>query len=233
MTAFQYHPEILSRFPEIVGGVLFAKGMRNGSTPPALKNDYQSEQLATIARIGSTPLSELPTLAAWRSAFRGFGVNPTKYRSAAEALLRRLTKKGDIPNINAIVDICNLVSIRYALPVAAFDAHALQLPITVHFSDGNEKFTPLFQGDYENPEPGEVIFVDEQNLVVARRWCWRQSDESATQPQTSDAVFTVESQHPGGQAEIESALNDLSGLLGKYVGGDFEVGILNIDRLKF
>ena len=74
-----------------------------------------------LARIGETPLSELPTLAAWRRAFRAFGVDPTAYRSAAEALLRRLTKQGSIPSINALVDIGNLVAIRYGLPVAMFD----------------------------------------------------------------------------------------------------------------
>ncbi len=233
MAAFQYHPEIASRFPDIVGGVLVARGMQNSPTPEVLKDIYQSEQLATITRIGSTPLSALETLAAWRSAFRIFGVNPTKYRSAAEALLRRLTKKGDIPNINTIVDICNLISIRYALPVAGFDTRALDLPITVQLSDGNEKFTPLFQKEYEHPEAGEVIFADEKMSVVARRWCWRQSDESATQPHTTDAVFTIESQHPGGQTDIETALNDLKGLLSEFVGGVFEVGIVNSERLSF
>ena len=49
----------------------------------------------------------------------------------ALALLRRLTKKGDIPSINAVVDICNLVSIRYALPVAAFDLAAITGGVTV------------------------------------------------------------------------------------------------------
>lgn len=233
MTAFQYHPDIITRFPEVVGGVLVARGMSNCPTPDGLKDDYESEQGATIARIGSTPLSEVETLAAWRSTFRGFGVNPTRYRSAAEALLRRLTKKGDIPNINAIVDICNLVSIRYGLPVAAFDARELNLPITVQFSDGSEKFTPLFQKEYEHPEPGEVIFADEGKLVVARRWCWRQSDESATQPHTTDAVFTIESQHTGGQADIKAALSDLEGLLSEYVGGNYEVGVINAERLKY
>jgi DNA/RNA-binding domain of Phe-tRNA-synthetase-like protein len=62
-----------------------------------LEAAYRAEQQAVIARIGSRPLSEIESLAAWRSAFRAFGVEPTQYRSAAEALLRRLTKKGDIP----------------------------------------------------------------------------------------------------------------------------------------
>jgi hypothetical protein len=53
--------------------------------------------------------------------FRGFGVDPTQYRSAAEALLRRLIKQGELPSIGTLVDLANLVSIRYALPVAVFD----------------------------------------------------------------------------------------------------------------
>ena len=229
MTAFQYHPDILSRFSNIVGGVLIANGMENGQTSEVLKDSYFHEQQATIARIGSTPLSEIETLAAWRSAFRAFGVNPTRYRSAAEALLRRLTKKGDIPSINKVVDICNLVSIRYGLPVAAFDTRKLTGPITVQFAEGTEKFTPLFQEAPEHPEPGEVIFADDAKLVVARRWCWRQSNESATQLDTTEAVFTVESHHPGGRDDIENALGDLYELLIEFVGGDFTFGIADVD----
>jgi DNA/RNA-binding domain of Phe-tRNA-synthetase-like protein len=230
MTVFQYHPDILSRFPDIVGGVLVAHDMHNDLTPEALRDTYGIEQRATLTRLGDTPLSELETLAAWRSAFRAFGVNPTKYRSATEALLRRLTKKGDIPTINAVVDICNLVSIRYALPVAAFDTRYLSGPITVQFASGNERFTPLFMEEVENPEPGEVIFADNAELVVARRWCWRQSNESATQNDTRDAIFTVESHHSGGREDIKTALDDLQLLLIEFVGGDFTTGILDIDH---
>jgi DNA/RNA-binding domain of Phe-tRNA-synthetase-like protein len=46
--------------------------------------------------------------------FTRFGAKPTQYRCAAEALLRRLAKHGDISPINTLVDIGNLVSIRYA-----------------------------------------------------------------------------------------------------------------------
>jgi DNA/RNA-binding domain of Phe-tRNA-synthetase-like protein len=233
MTTFRYHPDILSQFPQVVGGVLVAREMRNGPTPDDLMARYLAEQQGTIARIGSTPLSEIESLAAWRSAFRGFGVNPTKYRSATEALLRRLTKKGDIPSINAVVDICNLVSIRYGLPVAAFDTRELTAPITVQFADGSESFTPLFQEVPEHPDPGEVIFADDAMLVVARRWCWRQSDESATQAGTTEAVFTIEAHHPGGYEEVGAGLHDLEELLAEFVGGEYLSGIVTQSQPEF
>src|SRR2546423_3866380 len=161
MIIFQYHPELVKRFPAIVGGVIYARGMGNGPTPQALQAAFQAEQQATLLRIGATPLSQVETLAAWRSAFREFGVEPTQYRSAAEALLRRLTKKGDIPSINTLVDLGNLVSIRYALPVAVFDTRALQGTVTVHFAGGTERHTTLGPTEVEHQQPSEVLFSHE------------------------------------------------------------------------
>lgn len=226
MPAFQYHPEILKQFPGLRAGLVLGAGLHNGLAPEPLRAAFLQEQRATLQRIGATPLSEIESLAAWRSAFRAFGVNPTKYRSAPEALLRRLAKKGDIPNINILVDICNLVSIRYALPVAAFDTGALATPVTVHFAAGAERFTPLGESEVEHPDPREVVFSDTTGLVTARRWCWRQSAESAASPATRQAFFTIEAQHPAGASEVQKALEDLLGLLEAYAGGRYTAALL-------
>src|SRR6266571_5035361 len=232
MNIFQYHPDILARYPAVTGGAILAQGMSNGPTPDRLQAAFQAEQRATLQRIGDTPLSQVESLAAWRNAFRGFDVDPTQYRSAAEALLRRLTKKGDIPSINTLVDLGNLVSIRYALPVAVVDARAIQGPITVHFAEGSERFTTLGQADVELPVPGEVVFSDETGMGIARRWCWRQSEQSAAQIDTTDAIITVEAHHTGAQQDIVAALADLQELLSTYAGGSFQTGILDIHNPK-
>jgi DNA/RNA-binding domain of Phe-tRNA-synthetase-like protein len=221
MTAFQYDTDILTRYPTVVGGVILARGMTNGPAPKDLQAAFLAEQQATLQHIGDTPLSQITSLAAWRNVFRSFGVDPTQYRSAAEALLRRLTKKGDIPGINLLVDLGNLVSIRYALPVAVFDTRTLLGAITVHFASGSERYTTLGQDEVEHPEPGEVVFSDETRLVIARRWCWRQSDQSAAQRDTTQAIITVEAHHAGGQEDVDAALNDLLALLRTYAGGNF------------
>ncbi len=227
MVHFQYDPRIIEDYPKLVAGVIIAHGMTNGKTPPPLRERYLAEQAAVKARIGAKPLSELSTLGAWRRAISAFGVSPTKYRSAAEALLRRLTKKGDIPNINTLVDIGNLVSIRYGLPVAIFDLSQIAKPITVHYADGREQFKDLGSDSILQPEPGEVIFSDEKRMVVARRWCWRQSATSASNTATTDAVITVEAHHEQAQADIEGALADLLALLAGYSGGSFDAAVLN------
>src|SRR5258707_5397309 len=213
MIVFQYDPAILARFPTVVGGVILAQNMTNGQTPDRLQTMYQAEQQATLQHIGATPLSQIPSLSAWRSAFRGFDVDPTQYRSASEALLRRLTKKGNIPSINLLVDLGNVVSIRYGLPVGVFERRVLQGTVTVHFADGSERYSELGESDEDQPEPGEVVFSDETRLVIARRWCWRQSDPSAAVVQTRECLMTIEAHHATGRHDIEAALHDLLALL--------------------
>lgn len=213
MPLFRYDPAILDRYPSIVGGVLHVVGVTNGPSPAALAEAFDAEQAAVLARLGSTPLSDVPSLAAWRRAFRAFGADPTGYRSAAEALLRRLTKQGSIPTISTLVDLGNLVSIRYALPVAVFDLASIRGGLTVGFATGDETFTDLGSGSVETPVPGEVIFVDEGGHVAARRWCWRQSAQSASGSGTTEILVTVEGHHHGARPDVVAAVRDLEGLL--------------------
>ncbi len=230
MTSFQYDKRIIENYPNLTAGVIVARDMSNEATSDELRGEYLAEQEAVKTRIGDTALSQLPSLSAWRRAISAFGVSPTKYRSAAEALLRRLTKKGDIPCINTLVDIGNLVSIRYGLPVAIFDTREIALPITVHYSDGSEFYMELGSEAMIHPEPGEVIFSDEKKMVVARRWCWRQSATSAASDNTTDAVITIEAHHENAAVDIGNALEDLHTHLERFAAGSLKSATLNGDQ---
>jgi DNA/RNA-binding domain of Phe-tRNA-synthetase-like protein len=216
MTRFSYSPEVVARFPAIKAAVLHVSNVVNGPTPTALAEAFAGEQEAALRRIGDTPLAEITSLAAWRRAFTAFGVKPTQYRSSAEALARRLTKHGSIPSINHLVDLGNLLAVRFGLPVAVFD----QAPVTggtlVRFAGGGERFTDIATGERSDPEPGEVVFVDDAGLVSARRWCWRQSAESGARSDTSEILVTIEALHEQAAAATATALEDALALLAAY-----------------
>lgn len=227
VTIFRYSPDLLERFPTTRGGVVHATGLVNGPTPASLTDIYLEEQRSIRDSIGDQPLSEIPSLAAWRRTFSRFGVKPTQYRNAAEALLRRLTKQGDVPSINLLVDIANRVSLRYRLPVAVFDLSPVDGTTTVRFASGNERFTDLGSNEMSHPEPGEVVFVDDARVVSARRWCWRQSAQSAASPSTVHALFTVEGQHPEAELDVSKSMDDLLLLLNDHQpGAVLESGVL-------
>ena len=234
MAGFRYSKEILETFPSIRGAVIHATGLDNTTSADSLSDLYRAEQEKVREEIGDQSLSDIPSLSAWRAAFTRFGVKPTQYRSAAEALLRRLTKQGDIPSINPLVDLANLVSVRHRLPVAVFDQRDATGVTTVRFAAGHEPFTDLGAEGVTNPEPGEVIFADEADLVSARRWCWRQSDQSAARSTTVEALITVEGQHEEAEDDVKRATESLLDLFSQFQpGADLRSGFLSPQARDF
>ncbi|MEK6255789.1 MAG: phenylalanine--tRNA ligase beta subunit-related protein, partial [Chloroflexota bacterium] len=112
------------------------------------------------------------------------------------------------------------------LPTAVFDTAQIEGGIRVHYSNGQERFTPLFEKEVKHPEVGEVVFSDENQMVVARRWCWRQSDQSAAREGTTNAIIVVEAQHQDSEEDVQAALADWLTLLSEYSGGEFKSALL-------
>jgi DNA/RNA-binding domain of Phe-tRNA-synthetase-like protein len=64
-----------------------------------------------------------------------------------------------------------------------------------------------------------VIFADGAGVVHARRWCWRQSAQSATGPRTTEILVAVEGLHETAAEDVAVALADLDGLLAEHAPG--------------
>lgn len=214
---FRYDTEVLRRFPTIRAGVVVVEGIDNTRPVAALTDAFVTEQQrvrAELAALGS--LADVPSIAAWRRTFSAFGVAPTKYRNAAEALLRRLQKQGDLPSLSPLVDIGNLVSIRHRIPVAVIDLDRVQGGVTVTIATGEEHFDDLGGTEGDHPQAGEVVFVDDAGEVAARRWCWRQSHASAVQPATTRSLIVAEAHHDDAEGATTAALDSFGALFADY-----------------
>ena len=165
-------------------------------------------------RLSTGPESQMPEIAAWRRVYTQMGLKPTKYRSAAEALLRRFKREDDLPRLHPLVDLCNAVSLAFALPVAVFDLDQVDSYLEVRRATGAEEYL-AFSGDIENPAPDEVIFADAANQVHARRWTFRQSRRSTVNPETSRVLIVSEGMHETASADVSR----LIGILAENITG--------------
>ena len=153
--------------------------------------------------------ADLPEVQAWRRAFSQMGLKPTQYRSAAEALLRRFRKEDTLPTLHPLVDLCNAVSLAFALPVAAIDLDQVAAGIEVRRAEGDER-SLAFDGVVEHPEPGEVIFADAARQVHARRWTFRQSRRSTVSAATRRALVVSEGLHATARTDVSALLDVLA-----------------------
>jgi DNA/RNA-binding domain of Phe-tRNA-synthetase-like protein len=137
------------------------------------------------------------------------GLKPTQYRCAAESLLRRFRKEGSLPGLHPLVDLCNAVSVAFAVPVAVLDADQIAWPLEVRYASGDEDYL-TFGGEVEHPAPGEVIFADRAGQAHARRWTNRQSGRSAVSPATSTVLIVAEALHEGAAVTIPELVKTLT-----------------------
>jgi DNA/RNA-binding domain of Phe-tRNA-synthetase-like protein len=129
-------------------------------------------------------------------------LKPTQYLCASEALLRRLRKKGSLPRIHPLIDLCNAVSVAFAVPVAVFDLSKVAGYLEVRYAGGSERYES-FSGETESPAPREVIFADGGGRAHARRWTNRQSSYSAVREQTRTVLIVAEALHASAQPDMQ------------------------------
>jgi DNA/RNA-binding domain of Phe-tRNA-synthetase-like protein len=88
-------------------------------------------------------LSEDPTVAAMRRLFKQAGTDPTRYRPASEALLRRLLKGGDLPAISPLVDVNNCLSVELAAPCCVMAEGTFSAPFVWRVGRAGESYQSL------------------------------------------------------------------------------------------
>jgi DNA/RNA-binding domain of Phe-tRNA-synthetase-like protein len=199
---FQHSGDIWRDFPMLVPGVLYAEGITSDVPDGSRADRFASLAKARLAAVSAE--GELPEIQAWRRTFAKMGLKPTQYRCASESLLRRFRKEANLPRLHPLVDLCNAVSLAFAIPVAVFDVAAVAGSLEVRYAAGDEDYL-TFAGDIEHPAVGEVIFADQAGRAHARRWTNRQSGVSAVRDSTARALIVAEALH-------DSAADDISRL---------------------
>lgn len=144
------------------------KGWRLWWAELALNPTGAAEELARLrgevaarARASHTleRLAEHPTVAALRRLYRQAGCDPTRYRPSSEALLRRLLKGEELPEIHPLVDLNNCLSVELAVPACVMDVRSLAPPFVFRAGAPGESYESL-RGPF-NLE-GKPLLVDER-----------------------------------------------------------------------
>jgi DNA/RNA-binding domain of Phe-tRNA-synthetase-like protein len=206
---FQHSEAIWRDFPLLAAGAMVIHGQTSGSD--AARQSQRFLERAD-ARLRQSSESELPEIQAWRRAFAQMGLKPTQYRCASEALLRRYRKDKALPHIHPLVDLCNAVSMAYAIPIAVFDLGRVDGNLEVRYANGTEDYL-AFSGETEHPAPGEVVFADAASQAHARRWTNRQSALSAVRPDSNRALIVAEALHDDAVADVAALLDELQQVL--------------------
>lgn len=174
-----------------------------GSEAASSSADELIARAETHARalLASSPVEDLPHVAAWRDAYRAFGAKPQRTRNSLEALTRRAEQ--GLPRVNGLTDVYNAISVLHQIPLGGEDFHRYVGPARLMRAVGEEPFDAVANGQniVEHPEVGEVVWHDDE-AVTCRRWNWRQSRRTALSGDTQTAFFILDALAPVTDAEL-------------------------------
>ncbi|SCB25627.1 B3/B4 domain-containing protein [Rhizobium multihospitium] len=226
---FRHSNEMWSEFPELVPGVLLAEGITSAVDVGDRIGKYHA---IAADRLMQGPEGEMAEIQAWRRSFSKMGLKPTQYRCASEALLRRFRQEGSLPRLHPLVDLCNAISIAFAIPIAVFDLAKISGDLEVRHAAGNESYL-TFSGEMERPEAREVIFADGAGQAHARRWTNRQSGLSAVRNDTHSVLIVAEALHESAGSDVPKLIDAIEAELSAIWSIEARQGLLSPSSPRF
>lgn len=225
-------PEMFELWPEARLGLVYVTQANNRADLSAWKSEQQRiEQVVHELFPTTEAVGKHPNIQAWRRAYRQFGCDPHDYRCSAEALARQVVKGNDIWGINPLVDLYNFISLKYTVPVGGEDAGKVQGEVQLKRATGTKQFIRLGGTDNEPPEPGEVVYADDEG-VLCRRWNWREADRTKLTPETTSAILVIETIPPTTAEQLQQATQELAQLVERWCGGNLKTAVLDQRNLS-
>jgi DNA/RNA-binding domain of Phe-tRNA-synthetase-like protein len=209
--------DVLQKFPDLKVLVSEVKGVKVSELDPMLE-EFKEEVFAKVrSRFTLEGLKDEPVFRAYRDFFWRIGVDPTKVRPAAEALIRRVLGGRSIPRINTVVDTYNLASMTTCIALAAFDVSRLNGDIVMRFADKGEEFLGLGMDKPATLVGGEIVMTDASRLIAI--YPHRDADYSRITLQTKNLML-VSCGVPGiSLDQLKEAADEASEFVVKFCGG--------------
>jgi len=137
--------EILTACPEFAFSAIQCK-VKNTPYNAELWQEITDFSEKFVAQTPLNKINKLPNILETREAYKKLGKDPNRYRPSAEALCRRIVRGIPLYQINTVVDLINLVSMKYGYSIGGFDADKIQGDLILGVGKADEKFKAIGRG---------------------------------------------------------------------------------------
>lgn len=213
---------LLEKVPAMKIGLIHYTKITVSDSPQMIKGRIQLYQENLFFELQDTPVTERPGIQEWRSLWKAFGADPSRYRHSAESLLRRIAKQQYLVPFHSAVDINNFFSLQYEVPIGIYDTVHLEGDITIALGTENTSYDGLNGRSISLkniPHSKDAIGPFGSPYVDSIR--------TAVSENTTDALHIFYLRPSIEEAEARQLLTSSGKMFTQVNGGDFELAVLS------
>ena len=229
---FAVDESVFQKFPEYRRGIVVARGVVNLTADSELEARLRGAERLVVERFADAEWRADPHLAVWLEAFGRLGVGVGSKPPSVAALVKRVAKGASLPFINQLVALMNITSLENLVPCGGDDLDTVGGELVLRPATGVESYRPLGKPEtLEHPDPGELALIDVENdVVLCRCWCWRNSDVTKLTERTMAVALNVDLMSPAVSVEEGTEMTRrLADDVRRHCGGRVEWRILAPD----
>jgi DNA/RNA-binding domain of Phe-tRNA-synthetase-like protein len=174
-------------YPDAGAGVLIMHQVENPARHAALearREALEAQLRSAYAGLDRVAIKGHPILQAYDAYYRRF-----KKTYHVQLQLESIAFKGkSIPSGAALVEAMFMAEVKNMLLTAGHDLDAVELPITLDVSTGNERYT-LLQGSEQVLKAGDMMMVDCKGVISSI--LYGPDQRTQMRAETRNVVFTV------------------------------------------
>jgi DNA/RNA-binding domain of Phe-tRNA-synthetase-like protein len=227
--------EVFETWPSYRRIVVVARDVDNAEEDPELEALLREAEASARLDPELENHREYPRIASWRSVFERMGLNPNKFPPSIANLIKRTRSGKDLPFINRLVAIFNIISLKYRIPCGGDDLAGVTGNVRLMPASGDETYEPLGNPEaVERPNPGEIVLADTgRRTVFCRGWCWKNGDPSKITRDSRLVAINLDALPPVDLETLKAAAAELVDLTSRHCGGTAVMHLLEPENPGF
>lgn len=216
------NPTIFEKNLDIKIGIIHYTKIVVDESPQMINGRFLLFQENLFLELQNNPVTSRQGIAEWRKVWKAFGADPNRYRNSSESLMKRIAKQNFLTPIHSAVDLNNLFSLQYEIPIGIYDLAKLHGDIEISLGDEsvgydglNGRFNTLKNILYSKDAKGPFgsPFVD--------------SIRTAVSTETTEAIQIFYFPPSFSKEHCEKVLQSCSKMFHQIHGGDYKIYLLS------
>lgn len=219
-TIFSIDEAVAQKYPSINIGIAVIKNINIKKTNPDLVQEI-SKFVSKQSHLSNEIISSYPEVISYRKLYKEMRVDWHSRRPSPEALLRRISQKKDLYQINTCVDAYNLIVMKNRVSVGAFDYGKFSFPTMMRFPKKGEEILLLGDKEPTKFKETELAYFD-QNGGYNIDFNYRDAQRTAVTEDTKDILLNIDGIYDISREKVEQSLKESIEIIQKYCGGTVE-----------